>query len=671
MRERTGNMRRRFNSSMGARMGIGMGLSMLSSHAPQEIQGALSMGGMAAMINPLVGLGIAGLGTAMKSENAGIAALGGAGGGAALGFQTAGVPGAVAGAVLGGFYGLLSAGVRKAARERKYARQAGSAAASAIMDTMFGNLSNQASTFGGGVTALPENLRRAANIQGNKDLANEAARLWGLDTSISRPQTEKTKRGRANKAAQGAFIENLLATGGKDQGGFDLEQVLKEGKYGAFLASYGNQLGDEMRAMEFTIDTGERRLGRLATNMGMTNIEIMNMAEATGTNLYDATKSYGELAESIAKGLMHTVNDLQNAAGDRFGTRGNLFETEIDRLDAPHIMDEIQTNLLTMLADGDWDEATALQEMDRLQRAYISFAGGDEMLAERMMAASLGGEGTAWRAGGEMGPEMLAMLQQSGAFNTWQAGITSSPMTQNKDMREALMGNLMTAGFGATEGGESMSMQLMRMLGPGASFEDLMKVRSSGLLEQSTYFDAETGDRKTADQIAQLFSNAGLADLLVMQTSDTTPAEAIKDSSVTFKEAVEKFAGKIDEILQQTDTSTPRRKMVGMRGLLAKRSSMFMPGSSDSDHLAGAATDFYGSGLGAVESVVQAAGGFAERHGRGPSRHLHAVEGGGGEGSTSNYTINVTGGASASPAEIADEVMYRIQRQQTNIMQRT
>ena len=158
------------------------------------------------------------------------------------------------------------------------------------------------------------------------------------------------------------------------------------------------------------------------------------------------------------------------------------------------------------------------------------------------------------------------------------------------------------------------------------------KVRSSGLLEQSTYFDAETGDRKTADQIAQLFSNAGLADLLVMQTSDTTPAEAIKDSSVTFKEAVEKFAGKIDEILQQTDTSTPRRKMVGMRGLLAKRSSMFMPGSSDSDHLAGAATDFYGSGLGAVESVVQAAGGFAERHGRGPSRHLHAVEGGGGEG---------------------------------------
>jgi len=108
-----------------------------------------------------------------------------------------------------------------------------------------------------------------------------------------------------------------------------------------------------------------------------------------------------------------------------------------------------------------------------------------------------------------------------------------------------------------------------------------------------------------------------------------------------------------------------------MRGLLAKRSSMFRAAGSSSDHLAGAANDYYGSGLGAIQSQITAAGGFAERHGRGPSRHLHAVEGGGGgEGSTSNYTINVTGGASASPAEIADEVMYRIQRQQANFTER-
>ena len=679
MREGTSGMRQRFNSSMGARMGIGMGLGMLSSHAPQEIQGALSMGGMAAMINPLVGLGIAGIGTAMKSENAAHAGIGGAVGGAALGFQAGGPWGAAAGAIVGGVYGLLSAGIRREARKRKYAREAGDAAATAVMDAVFDGLGLQAAARGGVAAVLPANMRSALDAGSKYASANEAARLWGLDTKgyAGRGGTSaQRKASAANRGSQRAFIENLMATQGPMSGDFDLQKVLDEGKYGNFLASYANNLGDEVRAMEFTIDTGEMRLNRLAGSMGLTNTAVLDMAQATGTNLYDATKSYGDLAKSVAEGLMHSVNDLQNAAGDRAGGRASMFQTEVDRLGAPAIIDEIQTGLRDMLASGDWDEATAMEEFGRLEGGYISLAGGDTMLAEQMMAGALGFGGDAWRTGGSMGPELLAKLRESDMFRNWQSGedgIGTTGATQAGNTREALLANLMSAGFTGMEaqGGKSLSDQLMHRLGPDASYEQLLAIQNSGLLDQANYY-GEDGKRKSTSDISAMFTNAGLTNLFTQHTSDNAPHQVMKDSTDKFSDAVDRFITKIDEVFNQdTDTATPRRRMVGMRGLLAKRSSMFRAAGSSSDHLAGAANDYYGSGLGAIQSQITAAGGFAERHGRGPSRHLHAVEGGGGgEGSTSNYTINVTGGASASPAEIADEVMYRIQRQQANFTER-
>jgi hypothetical protein len=412
--------------------------------------------------------------------------------------------------------------------------------------------------------------------------------------------------------------------------------------------------------------------------MSMTNVEVLALAQSTGTNLYDATKSYGELAQSIAKGLMHTVHDLRNAAGDRLAGDSGLFSQEIERLGAPKIIDEIQTNLLDNLATGDFDTETALADFESLISGYISLADGNEDLAEQIMAGTLGVGGSAWQEGGALGPELLAALTQNQDFADWQTGITGRPGEQAADTREALLGNLMSAGFAESAGPgmggmpAAMGAQLMRMLGPDASYEQLLQVREAGLLDQSNYYKEGTDERKSPEEITAMFAQAGLMDLLVKQTTDWTPAAAIKDSSEIFRDAVIKFADKIDDVLQVTDTATPRRAMVGMRGVLAKRSNMFMPSGSDSDHLAGAANDYYGSGLGAIQSSVTAAGGFAERHGRGPSRHLHAVEGGGGgQGAVSNYTINVSGGASASPAEIADEVMYRIQRQQVNQMERT
>ena len=48
-------------------------------------------------------------------------------------------------------------------------------------------------------------------------------------------------------------------------------------------------------------------------------------------------------------------------------------------------------------------------------------------------------------------------------------------------------------------------------------------------------------------------------------------------------------------------------------------------GSSNSDHVNGLALDITGDNLGAYATAMRSAGGFAELHGSGSSRHLHVV----------------------------------------------
>ena len=113
-------------------------------------------------------------------------------------------------------------------------------------------------------------------------------------------------------------------------------------------------------------------------------------------------------------------------------------------------------------------------------------------------------------------------------------------------------------------------------------------------------------------------------------------------------------------------------------------------GSINSDHIMGRAVDLTGQNLGQYARLTHANGGFAEFHGVGAARHLHAVPGPGPTGDTSapntrampnaggaskqstfNVTISVTGGANTSPNEIAQNVMRKFTEMQDNLIQRT
>jgi hypothetical protein len=110
-------------NSMGAKMGVGMGLSMLSQRAPQEMQGSLALGGMVGMYNPMAGLAIAGLGSAGQARNSGTGALMGGAGGAAAGFMMAGPVGAAIGGALGALGGALQGAANRFKMQAKEAKE--------------------------------------------------------------------------------------------------------------------------------------------------------------------------------------------------------------------------------------------------------------------------------------------------------------------------------------------------------------------------------------------------------------------------------------------------------------------------------------------------------------------------------------------------------------------
>lgn len=120
------------NNSMGAKAGVGIGLSMMSQYAPEEMRGAMALGGMVGQFNPLAGLAVAGIGGALKARSAMSGGLAGAAGGAAIGTMIAPGVGTAVGAALGGLSGAIFGAARKYSQQIKEAKVAMTSAIDAM-----------------------------------------------------------------------------------------------------------------------------------------------------------------------------------------------------------------------------------------------------------------------------------------------------------------------------------------------------------------------------------------------------------------------------------------------------------------------------------------------------------------------------------------------------------
>ena len=128
------------NNSVGMKMGTALALGMASQYAPEEMRGALALGGTIGMINPMAGLAVGGLGSAMKARGAGKGALAGMAGGAALG-SFFGPYGMAIGAGLGLLAGGIMGGVNEIKAKAKEARQSIKNVMGSIMVDIFSNRS--------------------------------------------------------------------------------------------------------------------------------------------------------------------------------------------------------------------------------------------------------------------------------------------------------------------------------------------------------------------------------------------------------------------------------------------------------------------------------------------------------------------------------------------------
>jgi hypothetical protein len=185
---------RRLNSFQGsqtARMGTGLALAGIAQMAPEEAQGALALGGMVGMVNPLAGLGVAGLGTAMKSKTATGGLVSGAAGGAAmgaligsivpgLGTAAGAAAGALIGAVSGGIMGSINADKEKVKAARTAASNAAQSIINNVLSGVLDGVREEYRTGAKGRTvlrdALPDIRKRQQKVL---DVVNEAPEKRG------------------------------------------------------------------------------------------------------------------------------------------------------------------------------------------------------------------------------------------------------------------------------------------------------------------------------------------------------------------------------------------------------------------------------------------------------------------------------------------------------------
>lgn len=193
--EKTGQ--KGYNNSMGMKMGTGLALGLASQAAPEEMRGAMALGGAVAMINPLAGIGVAGLGGAMKAKGAGKGALSGAVGGAAMGafFGPMGI-------AIGAGIGLLAGGIMGGVNEvRQRAKEARGAIKSSVGSVLTGIMTERSIEFAANINAAErggDTTGRRGSLEGVG--AEFASKTKGL--------SDKAKD--ANRTRKGEYVQDVL-----------------------------------------------------------------------------------------------------------------------------------------------------------------------------------------------------------------------------------------------------------------------------------------------------------------------------------------------------------------------------------------------------------------------------------------------------------------------------
>jgi len=699
----------------------GMGQRMVSD---PDAQGALQTGASLAAINPLLGLAVgAGL-TAFKSKTKMGGMVAGAVSGAAIGGMIAGPLGAAVGGLVGAGLGALAAN----RNQKKMAKEA--------VDKV-------------GVAQL-SSIAAAAAGEGTKGSTKNARNLLLKASTLATDFAATRKFDDAGDSAGGIAARTKLLQPYIDSGIIDGNALsLATGDKNQDAISQFKTVSTNLtQALGPKLNQFDSIMNSLQQTTGMTAEEIYTLAMERNVDLYDTTLKLNDATKALGVGMVKTskqfsdalrdvqikamdvfrqfkqskdMKDALQASGDLLNSGDNSTEAFLDYytkyLDYSNFKSP-NSPLLNAIA-----QAQAFGTGANLGKGTLFGPGG--VLEGSVMnteTTSLIGQAQTQTASGsatEMTKQLLAMAGEAGfSFADGEKAFSGSQSAINQ---------LITAAMGGDADATAKVRNLEGMLSRGVAFKgksasEINNIIASALGVQTTKTGRGGrggatglfGTNLTAELSGQLdpFKDILTEEAALMRTEftqairaeffDRTDTPDWWDQAPSWWtngfEAQIDANGNISKLVPIGDTKTS--KILGKT--MAKHSMFnsavpgnrtvtsslrdFALGSNNSDHATGHAYDLVGDNLNKYSSLVNAAGGFAEFHGRGSGRHLHVVPPVGPMGDTSSgilakmtgstsggggaNTFNITVNESATPQVTAQAVANEIIKIQKNIKQR-
>jgi hypothetical protein len=605
------------NNSMGAKMGAGIGLSMMSQYAPEEMRGAMALGGTIGAFNPLAGLAVAGLGGAMKAQGAGSGALAGATGGAAIGTMIAPGVGTAIGAAIGGIGGFIMGGANKLKAQAKEARETMGAAIDGVAQALFSKrameLARNAQILSEGGTVANRGAFEGTGAAFKQKLSGVSG---GVDKAMAMGQTDKTSYGRNIGGAAltgaaiggtigliggpigvaigagimgtiGAGIGALFSAGDFVKGLFGgdnkkakaqakaLEEIynkqeelgikISEEQYKtmlkdkeASLKKFQTQFKVETEAGEMLDRTYTSRLDELEKITGKTRPELELMAQTMGVDLYDGTVKFNDVLTKLGLNIEKTAIQMRQANTDVFIKGGSEYEKMIEQIKAPLIYDEIIASLdAQMSGAGGASDIDILTATQKFGEASLSATGGNPIAAYFDNLEQLGTKqdpGKLFQAGGAMEGQQDKYFTD--AVTKTQELARKTQITGFADVAAGQLATKLSAN-GMSVDQEALKGKILGM--DRAKQEELLLKLQDGTFNMGQM--TEGGSRESYGQAAErkftsLFGGTeGLAISTRPEAKLDESANAMATATTDFKNAVEKLTGMSKDAFSLTPKS--------------------------------------------------------------------------------------------------------------------
>ena len=640
------NIKKGINNSMAAGMGASVALGIASKLMPEEAQGALALGSAVAMVNPLAGLAVGVVGGLV---------MGIRGATARRKKEATAMAHSIANKFATDTMGAFRDGIKDAIDTGNYNDNTLKTQQTKGLKKLEEKVKMTVDFFGGAdLSSLLNERGRASLAAGTGNTASgDFETGWGGAFGISGITDNRGIFSGKEKIAGSSTIEELLALDAAGQDVFDADKVkdyakqqrmLGLGLFGSmtadqyeaaigdvetFVNEYDKQAKLNRDAFKLVTDYGIERIGNLSNVMNKSEEEVQKLADSIGLDLFDSTIATTDQIKKMGEAMINTKREMEIAIQDRFAAGTNVFKTSREAIEGREALDEGAFALRDQFNEGALDKKTALTFAENTRQQLIAFYKGDVGLADKNFNEQLGAGGSAYAEGGIFEGMEGKMMELIGT--EINQVVTDSKLGRASDASEFITSRGMLAG--QTVGGD------LAGLSTALANDPAMMNNLTALLER-----VDLGTDGGQAELQGFLDAAGLGDFGLKFETYIEPMGA---AATELKNASAELLAAATALFNSTqDTRTPRGAIGdatsrNLGNTLSNHSTIsgsiagnrtitsgyrnYALGSLKSDHVTGRALDMVGDNLVSYRDKMTAAGGLAEFHGKGDTRHLHVV----------------------------------------------